>query len=341
MIEKTPLKKAGALGVAVVGLGVGREHALTYRRHPRSDLRLIYDRDVLRAREVARELEPISLVESFDAILEDRTVDVVSIASYDDAHAEQVVRALKSGKHVFVEKPLCQTMEELSGIDRVWRENQNLHLHSNLVLRAAPLYRWLRQAVRSGELGQIYAFDGDYLYGRLHKITEGWRKNVENYSVVLGGGIHLVDLMIWLTGEKPVSVNAIGNQICTQGGAFRYNDHVSASYQFPSGMIGRISANFGCVHRHQHVVRLFGTKATFLYDDMGPRLHTSRDPSSTLKFPDLAPKPVTKGELIPDFIDSILDLRESEAKNEFDLISACVATDQSLVSGENLKVRYL
>jgi predicted dehydrogenase len=67
------------------------------------------------------------------------------------------------------------------------------------VLRAAPLYLWLQQEVKRGSFGEIYAFNGDYLYGRLHKITMGWRKEVSNYSVMLGGGIHLVDLMVWLT----------------------------------------------------------------------------------------------------------------------------------------------
>src|SRR5262249_50292734 len=150
----------------------------------------------------------------------------------------------------------------------------------NLVLRAAPLYCWLRDTIAAGELGELYAFDGDYLYGRLEKITDGWRGEVDGYSVLQGGGVHLVDLMLWLTGQRPATVNAVGNRIATRGTRFRYDDFVAATYRFESGLIGRITANFGCVHRHQHVVRVFGTKGTFIHDDRGARLHSTREPSA-------------------------------------------------------------
>ena len=49
-------------------------------------------------------------------------------------------------------------------------------LACNLVLRAAPLYvGGSKRPSARGELGEIYAMDGDYLYGRLPKITDGWR----------------------------------------------------------------------------------------------------------------------------------------------------------------------
>jgi hypothetical protein len=155
-----------------------------------------------------------------------------------------VVAALEAGKHVFCEKPLCRTLEQARAIARVRGDR---HLACNLILRAAPLYSWLRDAIRAGELGEIYAFDGDYLYGRLHKITEGWRGTVDDYSVFQGGAVHLVDLMVWLLGERPARVAAVGNRIVTRDTAFRYPDFVAATYELPSGVIGRITANFGCI----------------------------------------------------------------------------------------------
>lgn len=330
----------GALGVAVVGLGVGVQHALAYRRTPDCALRWVYDLDRARAREVAREVGEGEAAESFETILSDARVHVVSIASYDDAHATQVVAALEAGKHVFVEKPLCRSVEELHTIKRAWEASGEPHLASNLVLRAAPLYRWLREAIAGGALGEVYAFDGDYLYGRLHKIVKGWRKDVDGYSVMQGGGIHLVDLMLWLTGQKPSSVGAVGNRLCTVGTAFRYNDYVSATFQFPSGLIGRVSANFGCVHRHQHVIRVFGTKATFLYDDQGARLHTSSDPTVPPQPLTLAPLAASKGELVPEFVAGIREGRDARAQAlyEFDVLSACLAADQSAGTGVAVKV---
>jgi len=212
----------------------------------------------------------------------------------------------------------------------------------NLVLRGAPLYQWLRQAIAAGELGEIYAIDGDYLYGRLHKITDGWRSQVADYSVMQGGGVHLVDLMLWLTGQRPVSATAAGNRIATSGTAFRGLDFMAATFQFDSGLVGRVTANFGCVHPHQHVLRVFGTRATFLHDDRGARLHSSRDPLAAVRSIDLAALPPSKGVLIPDFVASILDgASAGAAQQEFDLISVCLAADRAAAAGASQKVEYV
>ena len=167
--------------------------------------------------------------------LDDPAVDIVSIASFDHMHAGQVLQCLEAGKHVFVEKPLCRTLDELSAIINAWQAAGQPHLASNLVLRDADLYRWLAAEIAAGNLGRIYAIDGDYLYGRLEKITEGWRKDVPDYSVIEGGGIHLIDLMLMLSAERPTSVSCIGNRIASDGTGFNYDDFIAATYTFPSG----------------------------------------------------------------------------------------------------------
>jgi predicted dehydrogenase len=279
---------------------------------------------------------------SLESILADPATDLVSLATYDDQHAAQVVAALDAGKHVFCEKPLANSPPEIAAVRAALARHSDRHLACNLVLRAAPLYRWLRDAVAAGELGEIYAFDGDYLYGRIHKITEGWRGAVKDYSVMRGGGVHLVDLMLWITGQRPDSVSAVGNQITTRGTRFAYHDFVASTYRFPSGMIGRITANFGCVHRHQHVLRVFGTKATFLYDDHGARLHSSRDPAAPATALPHDPLPEGKGALIPAFVDAIFagGDRDRQAHHELDVITACVASDRALATGEVTRIDY-
>lgn len=336
------LTPSDVLGVGVVGLGVGEQHARAYVRHGRCVVRWVYDLDSGRMRQVLGALGQGRAADSFEQIVADPAVDVVSIASYDDHHFGQVMAALQARKHVFVEKPLCRSTAELRMIKQAWQASGCI-LASNLVLRAAPVYQWLRRAIDAGELGTLYAFDGDYLYGRLSKITEGWRKNVEAYSVMQGGGVHLVDLMLWLTGQKPTHVTAVGNRLCTTGTAFRYHDYVAATYRFPSGLVGRITANFGCVHRHQHVIRVFGTKATFLYDDQGPRLHASCDPDVSPTRLELATLPASKGDLVGGFVSAILNGDDSEAdtQHEFAVISACVAADEALARGQQVEITYV
>lgn len=332
------------LRVGVIGLGVGEQHLLAYRRHPHCEVVALCDRSEEKVALAQEKYANIPFTRDAGCVLSDPNVDVVSIASYDDNHFAQVMTALRHGKHVFVEKPLCQTFDQLRAIKNEWaRHDGKLKLASNLILRAAPLYQWLKEKVSAGEFGDVYAFDGDYLYGRLHKITEGWRGQVENYSVIEGGGIHLIDLMLWITNQRPTILSAMGNRIASHGSSFRYNDFVTATMNFPSTMIARVTANFGCVHRHHHLMRIFGTRATFIYDDAGARLHTTCDPevaASHLRLPTL---PATKGDLIPDFIDAILadtDLGD-DTQTIFDGLSVSVACDKAMLSGAMETIEYI
>jgi predicted dehydrogenase len=331
------------LGVAVIGLGVGEQHALAYQGLDNCTLRWVYDLDTERMHSVLARLGQGQAAECLHTILDDACVHVVSIASYDGAHYEQVLAALHAGKHVFVEKPLCRSVDELRAIKQAWQTGVQLQLASNLVLRAAPLYQWLKRLIAAGELGEIYAIDGDYLYGRVQKITAGWRNGQEHYSVMQGGGVHLVDLMLWLTGQRPTTVSAVGNRLCTAHTAFRYNDFMAATLQFPSGLIGRITANFGCVHRHQHVLRLFGTKGTFISDECQARLHSSRDPAQSSLPIAHSPLPPCKGALIPAFVQAIRQHLDTSAQtqHEFDVISVCVAADMACASATPVQVTYV
>jgi len=327
------------LRVGIIGLGVGEQHALAFGRHPSCRVEMLCDRSAERLEAVRGRFPGARLTGSAAELIEDADLDVVSIASHDQDHFEQTVSALRRGKHVFVEKPLCRSLAELADVRQAWRES-GTRLASNLVLRAAPLYRWLREQVAAGALGELYAVDGDYLYGRLEKITSGWRRDVRDYSVMLGGGIHLVDLLMWTSGQRPSRVTAVGGRIVTRGSAFQYDDFRSATFEFPSGLVGRITANFGCVHPHQHVLRVFGTSATFLHDDRGARWREVRDPERPAVALDQPALPASKGELIPGFVAEILAGTRGGAEHELDVISACLAADRAAETGTPQEIVY-
>lgn len=323
---------------AVIGLGVGEQHAQALLTHPATRLTAVCDHDPQKiACFVNKHSLPLSIEKSFSEILQDESIRLVTIASFDNDHFEQVIACLQHGKHVFVEKPLCQNRAQLKEIYELWCK-QGVGLASNLVLRKAPLYRWLENIISCGELGEIYALDMDYLYGRMHKITEGWRSQMMDYSVMAGGGIHLVDLMMRFMGQKPVRVQSCVNKIATRDTAFQYHDFHAATFYFANNAIGRVTANFGCVHRHQHAVRIFGTKATFIYDDMGARIHWHREENPPMCI-DLAPKPMNKGELLLDFVDDVLfDSQLSHGQTEFDLICAIAAADAAISPINNVGI---
>lgn len=332
------------LGAAVIGLGVGQQHVLGFQRHPACQVVALCDLSEDKLAEAKSSCPGARTTNRWEDLLQDQDVDAISIASFDDVHYEQTLAALNAGKHVFVEKPLCQSsMDQLRSLKSMLVKRHSLHLASNLVLRAAPLYCWLRAQILDGAFGEIYAIDGDYLYGRVHKITEGWRKDIDDYSVMHGGGIHLIDLMLWLTGQKPTSVTAVGNRLCTRGTRFRYNDFVAATFRFGSGLIGRITANFGCVHRHQHVLRVFGTKATFIYDDRGPRWHTSRHPAAPSTPVTLSALPRSKGDLIPPFVEKVFQAADpaTAAQQEFDTMSVCLGADRAQATNTSWEIEYV
>jgi predicted dehydrogenase len=268
------------LRVGVIGLGIGESHIAGYEADPRCRVTALCDIDAKQLAAVGARHPGRRLTTAPDEVLDDPEIGAVSIASYDDAHADQVVRALARGKHVFVEKPLCLTDGELAAVAVALRRAPRLQLSSNLILRKAPRFLGLRQRIRAGDFGRLYYAEGDYTYGRLAKILEGWRGRLPFYSVMHGGGIHMVDLLLWLVGERPERATAVGSRLATAGTAFRHNDMVAALLEFPSGMIAKVTANFACVLPHGHAVALYGTAATFLQNALGAAVYRDRNPAA-------------------------------------------------------------
>lgn len=340
------------LGVAVIGLGVGEKHADAFAKHPDCDLRWLYDIDAAKAREVASRIGKGSVADSFEQCVNDDKVHILLIASYDEAHYEQILAGFNAGKHLFVEKPLVQTEEQLKIIYAEWKKRKgSLKLYSNLILREAPVYKWLKDECSKGNFGEIYSLDADYLYGRFYKLTDSWRGQDPLYSVMEGGGIHMIDLMLWISADRPKTLECFGNRICTERWQhaqnktlpFMGNDFDSALMRFESGMIANVSSNYGCVHNHQHVLRVFGSEATFIYDDMGARVHRGRDNSPQVELLKMPTLPLHKGDLIPAFVRAVKeDVDWTQTTQEiFDGISICLAAEQSAKENTTVEVHYL
>jgi predicted dehydrogenase len=327
------------LRAGVIGLGVGEAHARAYAAHPRCDLVALCDLDSARLEATARRFSGARPTSSAEELIDDPAVDLVSIATYDNFHFEQAKMALERGKHVFVEKPLCQFAEQAHELARLVRSRPGLHLSSNLVLRASPRFREVKRLLTEGRLGELYYVQSAYDYGRLHKITEGWRGELDYYSVVLGGGVHVIDLLLWLTGDRVVEVTARGNRIASRGTRFRYDDFVVATLEFESGLLGTITVNFGCTMPHFHELQLFGTSATFVNGlDEGVFF------SAETREPIDAPYPgVDEGVLIGDFVESILDESEPIVSSEsvFQTMAVCFAIEQAATERRAVPVQSL
>lgn len=339
------MSRAGRpLRAAVLGLGVGEMHAAAWDAHPDCELVALCDRDAAKLAQVAERFPRARTTTDPWEVLGANDVDAVSVATYDDGHAAEIVRAVDTGKHVFAEKPLCLHASELRDIRQALRARPEVRLSSNLILRTCPRFLKLRELLRAGEFGDLYHIESSYEYGRLWKIVDGWRGKLPFYSVFLGGAVHLVDLILWLTGERVVRVSAAGNAIVGRGSTFRFPDFVTARLECVSGLLATVNANFGCVRPHFHELALYGARATFRNAEEHGLLWRSRERDASPERLTEPYPPRDKGGLIHGFVDEILGRPGPDAIGTgavFEVMSVCLAVETSLQTRQTVEVDYI
>jgi predicted dehydrogenase len=316
----------------VIGLGVGEQHVIALLEHPHVDKVFIWDQNPLKLEEVKLRNPNVIIVKKECDIVGHSNCDLVCISSYDSDHYDQCIACIEYGQHIFVEKPVCLYLEEAKSILNCLRDNPKVRFSSNLILRKSSRFADLKVKIDNHELGELYSIDADYYYGRVNKLTEGWRGEIDFYSVFLGGGVHMVDLVRWLSGKEAISVFAVSNKIVTEGTKFRYDDYVSAIISFEGGMQARVSANFGCVHPHYHSVKVFGTKSTFINGKESGNLHYSRLPDDVPKLIDTDYPGCKKGDLLKSFVSEI-EIGSSPSytvEDIFETLAVCFAVEQSV-----------
>lgn len=338
------MSAAAPLRAGVIGLGVGEQHAIGYRDCAGSELVAICDVDPAKLREVARRFPGVRVCSEAHEILGSNDINVVSVASYDQHHFAHVRAALLNGKHVIVEKPAFMNWQEVNEIRRILDENPALRLTTNVPLRLEPRFVALREMICTGEFGEIFHLEGDYDYGRRFKLTDGWRGCEPDYSVVLGGGIHLIDLLLWMSGRRVVEVAAaVGTDLATQGSKFAGMDTVTALMVLDNGGTMKVTSNFGSVSRHFHGLRVYGESATFINGLPDGILYRQGDKKSEgMSEAVTQPYPVaTKDGLVREFIAGIrgqVSLAVS-CEEVFERLAICFAIEEALATGSRMILR--
>ena len=329
--------------VGIIGLGVGEKHIKGYQRHERCNVVALCDFSEEKLRICGKKFPHMKITKDADEILLDPAIDIISVATYDNYHYEQIVKALSNGKHVFVEKPLCLYEDEAVKIRALLRENPHIKLSSNLILRMTPRFRLLKNKIENKELGELYYLESDYNYGRLNKITEGWRGEMPYYSVVYGGGVHVIDLLLWLTGDDVEEVFSYGNNIASKHSEFKYNDFVVTILKFKKGLNAKVACNMGCVYPHFHTLCIYGTEATFINDFEHGVYYKSRDPKVPPKIINEAYPGTQKGDLLYNFVESIIDKVPLIVSTDdvFKTMSVCFAIEKAVNGSGPVKVNYI
>lgn len=343
----------------VIGLGVGNQHALTLLADPNAQLVAVCDVNPDALASVSGAYGDVAKYSDVVEMLSGEELDAVVVASYDWDHADSVKRSISGGIHVFVEKPVATTQSDYRKIIHALNTSPGIRLTTNTLLRRSPRFAWLKEQIDLGNFGNLVHVQADYLYGRLPKLVFGWRGTRSDYSVTLGGAIHMVDLLLWLVGEKPTSVTAIGSGVGVESVvldnsevSFRGDSLRAGLLSFPSGLTASVSANFGSVGPHFHRLDVFGTEATFMnlpsvnpHGDMKPGntgivLH-GVDPG-TARVVDVAYPDVPKSVLLQEFNQAILGIGPTPVSEQevMDALAVCLALDESVCLARPTGISY-
>ena len=329
------------LKAAVIGSGVGLKHFEAIQNFKKTKVKFICEFDKRKAKLLRKKYPKVEIVSDFNKIVQDNEINLISIASYDQFHFNQISQAIKSGKNIIVEKPMCLKFSELKKIFSLIKKKRNIKIISNMVLRTEPIFNFLRKKL---EPKKVFYIEADYIWGRLNKLTKGWRRETKNYSIILGTAIHMIDLVMWLMKDKPKKVYAIANKNLTHGTKFKKNSFASCFLEFPNSLIVKISANSTNHYKHMHEVKIFQNNKTMIQNENGINFINKEGESiKTKKFNLVYPLRKNRKKLIQSFIDYILKKKEPmmNLKEQFDLMCVCFALEKSLKSNKRVKVTYL
>jgi predicted dehydrogenase len=167
---------------------------------------------------------------SNEEILNDPNINAVAILTRHDSHADLVVKALKAGKHVFVEKPLAINSNQLSAISKQLAKTDNCLLLTGFNRRFAPLAQQLKSSIvnRQSSMYVHYRVNAGYIP------LNHWTQDPEiGGGRIIGEACHFIDFSTFLVGAPPISVTA---HSLPDGGKYR-EDNVSMTFTFPDGSI--------------------------------------------------------------------------------------------------------
>ena len=150
--------------------------------------------------------------DDLERLIGDHDVDRVIICSRDDTHAEMIVRALRAGADVVVEKPLTIDAERAAAIEQAVAETgRRVVLTFNY--RYAPRNSTLRQVIRDGRIGQVTSIDFSWMLDTQHGADyfRRWHREKEHSGgLLVHKSSHHFDLVNWWIGQRPRRVFASG-----------------------------------------------------------------------------------------------------------------------------------
>lgn len=240
-------------GVGVIGAGYWGKN-LVRNFHALDALQIVCDADETTVDRVHKEYA-VEVTRDIDAVLADSRVNAVVIAAPAAQHYDLAMRALRAGKHVFVEKPLALRVEE-------GKEIVNLAAARNLVLMVGHILEYhpaiieLKRLVSQGELGKI-----QYIYSS--RLNLGKLRTEEN--ILWSFAPHDISVILQMLGEMPQRASAHGGSYLNPP----IVDTTLTTLDFPSGAKAHIFVSWLHPFKEQKLC-VIGSQKMAVFDDLEP-----------------------------------------------------------------------
>lgn len=196
--------------------------------------------------------------------------DAVCISTYPDTHERYAIRAFESGAHVFVEKPLADTVIGAQNVIKA-AQQFNKKLVVGYILRHHP--SWIKFIEISRTLGTPLV-----MRMNLNQQSHGFmwdvhRNLMDSLSPIVDCGVHYIDVMCQMTDAKPIRVSAIGARLTADIPETNYN-YGQLQLHFDDGSVGWYEAGWG---------PMVSQTAFFVKDVFGPKGAVSIVPNAAIK----------------------------------------------------------
>ncbi len=244
--------------ILVVGCGnMGAAHAMAYHTLEGFEICGLVSRGESKQRLNERLGGGYSLFDDYYAALAQTEPDAVCISTYPDTHETFALRALEAGCHVFIEKPLADSVE---GARRVAEaaKRANKKLVVGYILRHHP--SWIAFIAMARQLGKPLVMRMNL---NQQSQADQWlvhRNLMESLSPIVDCGVHYIDVMCQMTRSKPLQVSAIGARLTGDIPEGNYN-YGQLQIQFDDGSVGWYEAGWG---------PMMSETAFFVKDVIGP-----------------------------------------------------------------------
>ncbi len=196
----------------------------------------------------------------YKELLKDPDIDLIGISTQHNSHAKFVVDALKAGKSVYCEKPLCLTLEELDRIEEAYRES-GAQLFCGLNRRHAPLIIEIRKDMKTDTIPAIY----DYIANAGFIPDNHWTQDeTKGGGRIIGEAIHFIDTIMYLDGSELIKLDVS----FAENPGYPKKDNAIISLRFASGAIGTIIyTSMGSKKYPKEQLRVFSNGTVYEMDN--------------------------------------------------------------------------